>query len=184
MGNNIKMGWDSGSNYNLIVGNTYNTTSARFLVNTADNVYRASIDTTRASYAMEVAIALRAYQLRYSSGTGYGLVSESSSRRFKENISYLPNTFYEKILDVKPASWTYKYNVEGIPPEMGGTHSMGLIAEDLEEAGLGYFVERDMLGRATNLQNMVDLPLLLIPIIKDLKLEVENLKNRLDTLNG
>ena len=183
-GSKIMMGWISSSNYGLLVGNSYNTTNARFVINTADDVFRASIDTTRTSYAMEVAIALRAYQLRYSTSTGYGLIAESSSRRFKENISYLPKTFYERILNVSPASWTYKHDVEGLPSEMGGMHSIGLIAEDLEEAGLSYFVERDMQGRPTNLQNMIDLPQFLIPIIRDLKAEVSELKSRLEVVEN
>ena len=183
-GSKIMMGWISSSNYGLLVGNSYNTTNARFVINTADDVFRASIDTTRTSYAMEVAIALRAYQLRYSTSSGYGLIAESSSRRFKENISYLPKTFYERILNVSPASWTYKHDVEGLPSEMGGMHSIGLIAEDLEEAGLSYFVERDMQGRPTNLQNMIDLPQFLIPIIRDLKAEVSELKSRLEVVEN
>jgi hypothetical protein len=183
-GSKILLGWISSSTYGLQVGNDYDTTNARFIVNTADDVFRASIDTTRKSYAMEVAIALRAYQLRYSTSTGYGLIAESSSRRFKENITYLPKTFYERILNVSPATWTYKHNVEGLSPEMGGMHSIGLIAEDLEEAGLSYFVERDMQGRPTNLQNMIDLPQFLIPIIRDLKAEVSDLKSRLEAVEN
>jgi hypothetical protein len=178
------MGWISSSNYGVRIGNDYDTTDARFIINTASNVFRASIDTTRTSYAMEVAIALRAYQLRYSTSSGYGLIAESSSRRFKENISYIPKTFYERILDVSPASWTYKHDVEGLPAEMGGKHSIGLIAEDLEEAGLSYFVERDMQGRPTNLQNIIDLPQFLIPIIRDLKEEVAGLKTRLEMVEN
>ena len=183
-GSKILLGWISSSTYGLQIGNDYDTTNARFIVNTADDVFRASIDTTRKSYAMEVAIALRAYQLRYSTSSGYGLIAESSSRRFKENITYLPKTFYERILNVSPATWTYKHNVEGLSPEMGGMHSIGLIAEDLEEAGLSYFVERDMQGRPTNLQNMIDLPQFLIPIIRDLKAEVSDLKSRLEAVEN
>jgi len=183
-GSKVLLGWISSSTYGLQIGNDYDTTNARFIVNTADDVFRASIDTTRKSYAMEVAIALRAYQLRYSTSTGYGLIAESSSRRFKENITYLPKTFYERILNVSPATWTYKHNVEGLSPEMGGMHSIGLIAEDLEEAGLSYFVERDMQGRPTNLQNMIDLPQFLIPIIRDLKAEVSDLKSRLEAVEN
>jgi len=67
---------------------------------------------------------------------------------------------------------------------MGGMHSIGLIAEDLEEAGLSYFVERDMQGRPTNLQNMIDLPQFLIPIIRDLKAEVSDLKSRLEAVEN
>lgn len=186
--NKMYLGWDDdypfNQYYTMRLGNSYNTTNARFLVNTKDDTFRASIDTTRTSYAMEVAVALRAYQLRYSTSAGYGLIAESSSRRFKENINYLPKTFYERILNVSPASWTYKHNVEGLAPEMSGMHSIGLIAEDLEDAGLSYFVERDMQGRPTNLQNMVDLPQLLIPIIRDLKIEVSNLKSRLEAIEN
>lgn len=181
--NKVYMGWDddypNNYYYTLKVGNSYNTTGSRFLVNTRDDVFRASIDTTATSYALEVRNAVRARDLWYI--TGFGQVS--SSRRFKENITYVPKRYYERILNVSPAFYVYK-NDEIVLDELKGVHSFGMIAEDLEDAGLGYFVERDLEGRPTNLLNMHELPQLLIPIIKDLKQEVLDLKNRLEVIEN
>jgi hypothetical protein len=84
---------------------------------------------------------------------------------------------------LNPAFFTYKDN-EDVLPEIRGVHSFGLIAEDLEEAGLGYFVERDMEGKPKNLLNIHELPQLLIPIVKSLKEEVSSLKNRIQVLES
>jgi hypothetical protein len=178
-GSKVMMGWISSSNYGLLIGNSYDTTNARFVVNTADNVFRASIDTTATSYAFEVRNAIRARDLYYISGFG----QVSSSRRFKENITYAPKRYYERILDVNPAFYVYKKE-DHVLDELKGVHSFGMIAEDLEDAGLGYFVERDMNGQATNLLNMHELPQLLIPVVRDLKQEVLDLRSRLEAIEN
>ena len=61
---------------------------------------------------------------------------------------------------------------------------MGIIAEDLEEAGLGYFVQRDMYGRPTQLLDVHELSNLLIPIVRDMKQEIADLKNRIELLEA
>jgi hypothetical protein len=178
-GSKIMLGWISSSNYGLLIGNSYETTNARFVVNTSDDTFRASIDTTATSYALEVRNAVRARDLYYI--TGFGQVS--SSRRFKENITYAPKRYYERILDVNPAFYVYKRE-DHVLDELKGVHSFGMIAEDLEDAGLGYFVERDMNGQATNLLNMHELPQLLIPVVRDLKQEVLDLRSRLEAIEN
>lgn len=178
-GSKIMLGWISSSNYGLLIGNSYETTNARFVVNTSDDTFRASIDTTATSYALEVRNAVRARDLYYI--TGFGQVS--SSRRFKENITYAPKRYYERILDVNPAFYVYKKE-DHVLDELKGVHSFGMIAEDLEDAGLGYFVERDMNGQATNLLNMHELPQLLIPVVRDLKQEVLDLRSRLEAIEN
>jgi hypothetical protein len=177
-GSKILMGWISSSNYGLRIGNSYDTTNARFVVNTADNVFRASIDTTATSYAFEARNGIRARDLYYITS----LNGPSSSRRFKENISYAPARYYERILDVKPAFFKYVEQHPDMPEELSNVHSFGIIAEELEEAGLGYFVQRNMNGEAQQLMNSHELAWLLIPIVKTLKEEVAQLKSRLDSL--
>jgi hypothetical protein len=178
-GSKIMMGWINSSNYGLLVGNTYDTTNARFVVNTFDDTFRASIDTTRTARAFEVSNTVRAINLEYTTS----LIGPTSSRRFKDNITYLPKTYYEKILDIKPAVFVYKDNEE-VLEEIRGSHGLGLIAEDLEDAGLGYFVQRDMQGRPTQLMDAHELSYLLIPIVKDMKEEISILKNRIETLES
>jgi hypothetical protein len=178
-GDKILIGWISSSNYGVRIGNDYDTTDARFIINTASNVFRASIDTTRIQRALEVSNTARAINLEYMTS----LIGPTSSRRFKENITYLPKTFYEKILDIRPASFVYKNN-EDVLEEIRGSHGLGLIAEDLEDAGLGYFVQRDMQGRPTQLLDAHELSFLLIPIVKEMKQEIVELKSRIETLEN
>lgn len=179
-GNKILMGWISGTDYGFQAGNPRGDSSASFRINTADNVNRFTADSSSTTYAGEVRNALRAAPIR-SIGA---VVTESSSRRFKENIVPAPKRYYDRILNVDPMFYTYKTDSEEVLPELRGHHRFGMIAEDLEEAGLGYFVERDMQGRPTNLNDMMSFPLLLIPIIKELKQEVQSLKDSIVSMGG
>jgi hypothetical protein len=183
-GNKIALGWDddysySNNYYGLRIGNSYTTTNARMVINTKDNVFRASIDTTRNQRAFEVSNTVRAINLEYITS----LIGPTSSRRFKDNITYMPKHYYERILDVTPAFFVYKNNEE-VLEEIRGSHGMGLIAEDLEDAGLGYFVQRDMYGRPTQLLDVHELSHLLIPIVRDMKQEISDLKARIETLES
>lgn len=183
-GTKISLGWDddysyANNYYGLRIGNSFTNTTARMVINTKDNVFRASIDTTRIARAFEVSNTVRAVNLEYTTS----LIGPTSSRRFKDNITYLPKTYYEKILDIKPAVFVYKNNEE-VLEEIRGSHGLGLIAEDLEDAGLGYFVQRDMQGRPTQLMDAHELSYLLIPIVKDMKEEIAVLKTRIETLEN
>ena len=175
----IDLGGTSGD-YGVRIGNPYGDATQSFRINTADNVNRFAADSATRTYAGEVRNALRAAPLR----TIGALVTESSSRRFKENISPTPKRYYDRILNVDPMFYTYKIDSEDVLPELRGTHRFGMIAEDLEDAGLGYFVERDIQGRPTNLNDMMSFPLLLIPIIKELKQEVQSLKDSIVAMGG
>lgn len=179
-GNKILLGWISGTDYGFQAGNPRGDSTASFRINTADNVNRFTADSSSTTYAGEVRNALRAAPIR-SIGA---VVTESSSRRFKENIVPAPKRYYDRILNVDPMFYTYKTDSEEVLPELRGHHRFGMIAEDLEEAGLGYFVERDMQGRPTNLNDMMSFPLLLIPIIKELKQEIESLKESIVAMGG
>jgi hypothetical protein len=85
-------------------------------------------------------------------------------------------------LNIKPAFFKYVEQHPDMPEELSNVHSFGIIAEELEEAGLGYFVQRNMNGEAQQLMNSHELAWLLIPIVKSLKEEVAQLKSRLDSL--
>jgi hypothetical protein len=179
-GNKILLGWISGTDYGLQAGNPRGDSGASFRIFTEDNVNRFTADSASRTYAGEVRNALRAAPIR-----SIGAVqTESSSRRFKENISPAPKRYYDRILNVDPMFYTYRMDNEEVLPELRGHHRFGMIAEDLEEAGLGYFVERDMQGRPTNLNDMMSFPLLLIPIIKELKQEVQSLKDSIIAMGG
>ena len=100
-----------------------------------------------------------------------GIVRESSSsRRFKENI-----TSYEKgladVANLNPVTFNY------IGEE--GTTLAGLIAEEVDEAGLGEYVVREEDGapKAINYGHMMAL---MTNAIKELKAENDALKARLD----
>lgn len=175
----IDLGGTSGD-YGVRIGNPYGDAGQSFRINTADNVNRFAADSATRTYAGEVRNALRASPIR-SIGA---VVTESSSRRFKENIVAAPKRYYDRILNVDPMFYTYKTDSEEVLPELRGHHRFGMIAEDLEDAGLGYFVERDIQGRPTNLNDMMSFPLLLIPIIKELKQEVQSLKDSIIAMGG
>lgn len=176
----IAIGWDGGSNYQIRAGNPVGTSSSEFVVNTATDVFRFAADSGARQYAGEVRNAFRAATLRYTTS----LVNESSSRRFKENITYAPKRYYDRILEISPAFWKYKDEHPEVQPEQLGTNSFGVIAEDLEEAGLGYFVERNMEGLPTAILNMHEMPLLLIPIVRELKTALQELTLRVETLEA
>ena len=176
----IAIGWEGGSNYQIRAGNNVGDPNREFIVNTASNVFRFSADSADKQYAGEVRNSFRAATLRYTTS----LVNESSSRRFKENITYAPKRYYDRILQITPAFWKYKDEHPEVQREQLGTNSFGVIAEDLEEAGLGYFVERNMEGLPTAIMNMHEMPLLLIPIVRELKTALQELTLRVETLEA
>lgn len=178
LGTKVLIGWNGGSDYTIAAGNPYSDTGQSFFINTQTNVFRFAADSASRAYAGEVRNGLRARDLYYITS----LNGPSSSRRFKENISYAPERYYERILDIKPAFFKYVEQHPDMPTELSNVHAFGIIAEDLEEAGLGYFVQRNMNGEAQQLMNSHELAWLLIPIVKGLKQEVAQLKSRLDSL--
>lgn len=170
-GNKINIGWESGypfssSNvFNLVAGSNSGDSGKQFYVNTNSDVFRFAADSASRAYAAEVRNTLRATNLRYITG----LINDSSSRRFKENITYLPESYYSRILNVKPAFYTYINDHPETDSALWGTSAMGPIAEELEEAGLGFFVERNLKGEPTAIRNEHKLTYLLIPLVKDMK---------------
>jgi hypothetical protein len=183
--NKVAIGYAVGSNpfdYSLAVGNGYSNESRSFVVDTGTSQFRACIDTSSSArtYALEVRNSIRAVNLYYTGSLG----APPSSLRFKENVTYAPKRYYDRVLDVMPAFYVYKNDCEEIMPEIRGVHSFGLIAEDMEAAGLGYFVQRDMQGRPSGLLNIHEMHLLYIPIMKELKENLEQLTNRVNALEA
>jgi hypothetical protein len=176
-GNKILIGWDedNDSNYTLRVGNPVTTVTRRFAVNTITNVNRIKVDTNDGAYAAEIRNIVRAVGFRHM---GDGFVSDSSIR-YKENITEVPKHYYERILDVPINFYTYKNNSDEIPEAMWGTHSFGPVVEDIDSAGLGYFVQRDLDGKLTSFRNEQKYPFLLIPVVRDLKLKIDQMETRI-----
>ena len=174
-GSKILMGWLAGSDYGLRVGNPYGTAGQSFRVNTADNVNRITVDSADTTYAAEIRNIVRAVGFRHM---GSGFVADSS-RRFKENINEMPKAYYERILNVPINFYTYKNNIADIPDAMWGTHNFGPIVEDMEDAGLGFFVERNLEGQPTSFRNEQKYAFLLIPIVRDMKLKIEQMEAKI-----
>jgi len=180
-GNKVLIGYDSSNGaYTLNAGNPYTDSGGSFYVNTNSNVFRFAADSASRSYAAEIRNTVRARTFRYIVES----VLDSSSRRFKENIVDVPKHYYERILKVKPTFFTYINNHPETQPEVWGNHGMGPIVEDLEEAGLGIFVERNLNGQPTSLRNPQNMAFLLIPVVRDLKAQVDTLEARLIELEG
>ena len=163
------IGWNGGDDYTIAAGNPYTNEGRSFFINTQTNVFRFAADSATRVYAAEIRNDVRARDFRY---IRY-LVNDSSSRRFKENITYAPKSYYDKILNITPAFYTYIDNHPETDSALWGTNSFGPIAEDLEDAGLGLFVQRNLNGEPTALQNEHKLAFLLIPIIRELKEKIE-----------
>ena len=75
--------------------------------------------------------------------------------------------------------YTYKDNIPDMPDYMWGHHSLGPIVDDMEEKGLGFFVERNLEGLPTSFRNEQKYLLLLVPIVKDLKEKIEQLESKI-----
>jgi len=119
------------------------------------------------------------------SGTAVSWVTRSS-RRYKTNIVDFVDT-EDKVLNLTPVTYQSNPAASGITGDDGepmelGKVELGLIAEDVVEAGLDFLVARNQ--EDPSLVEGLDytrLSVLLIPIIKGLKEEVAELKARLDS---
>lgn len=182
-GGKINIGWESGypfssSNvFNFIAGSNSGDAGKQFYINTNTNTFRFAADSSQRSYAAEIRNDIRARDYRYIAGGG--LVNDTSSRRFKENITYAPKSYYDRVLDINPAFYTYKYNHPETDESVWGQHGFGPIVEDLEDAGLGIFVQRNLSGQPTSLKNEQKIPMLLIPIVRELKEKVETMEQKI-----
>jgi len=177
----MHFGWESGSystgTYAFIAGQDTTVAGSSFYVNTKTKTFRFAADSSQRSYAAEIRNDIRARDYRYIAGGG--LVNDTSSRRFKENITYAPKSYYDRVLDINPAFYTYKHNHPETDSSVWGQHGFGPIVEDLEDAGLGIFVQRNLNGEPTSLKNEQKIPMLLIPIVRELKEKVEAMEQKI-----
>jgi hypothetical protein len=177
----MHFGWESGSystgTYAFIAGQDTTVAGSSFYVNTKTKTFRFAADSSQRSYAAEIRNDIRARDYRYIAGGG--LVNDTSSRRFKENITYAPKTYYDRVLDINPAFYTYKHNHPETDSSVWGQHGFGPIVEDLEDAGLGMFVQRNLSGEPTSLKNEQKIPMLLIPIVRELKERVKAMEQKI-----
>jgi hypothetical protein len=180
LGTKVLIGWNGGSDYTIAAGNPYSDSGQSFFINTQTNVFRFAADSASRAYAAEIRNDVRARDFRYIRQT----ILDSSSRRFKENITYAPSSYYNRVLNVNPAFYTYKLDHPEVDETIRGSHGFGPIVEDLEEAGLGLFVQRNLMGQPTSLVNPQNMVFLLIPVVRDLKAQVDLLQARLIELEN
>ena len=178
--------------HNLTVNNNIKVTSGFLDVN-----YSSSYDYTALSMNTDGSLRLQSlpvYNRTYSSAanvhvTQYGVLGRSTSAtKYKYAISELPNseTLGDSLLTLKPKRWYDKAIVEDVVNEMNTGHqsddhgiplgyNVGLIAEDLRDAGLEDFIQYGAEGVIEGIQ-YDRLFILLLPIIQNLRNEVLDLK--------
>lgn len=174
-GSTINIGWETGSTYSIVAGSNTGNQSQQFYVNTATDVFRFAADSSARAYAAEIRNDVRARDFRYIRQA----ILDSSSRRFKENITYAPASYYNRVLNVNPAFYTYKLDHPEVDETIRGHHGFGPIVEDLEDIGLGLFVQRNLNGEPTSLVNPQNMVFLLIPVVRDLKNQVNELEAKI-----
>ena len=99
-----------------------------------------------------------------------GLLSVTSSREYKENISTIPNSL-DKVMLLDGVYYDWKTDLQ---EDMGSEKQMGFIAEDVKSI-IPEATGVDMKGNASMYYGRVTA--LLVNAIKELKAEVEELKN-------
>ncbi len=98
---------------------------------------------------------------------------QSSSKRYKDDVQPLEDDF-EKILEVQPKSFVDKAS---------GQREIGYIAEEFDEMGLGNLVIYDKDGRPDGLKYQL-VSLYLLEIVKEVRAENEDLKQRIEALES
>src|SRR5690625_1235808 len=125
----------------------------------------------------------------HNGGTLYRVTSSRKYKLLEEEINFDPY----QLLDVMPKTWYDKGNIERHAEELtrkskgenytadveiAGLKSIGcLIAEDVVDAGLGMFVERDSNDEIQGIQ-YERLWTLLIPIVRDLKERIDEIESK------
>lgn len=123
-------------------------------------------------------------------GAGGVLQRSSSSRRYKLIEKVISHDYANKILELDPKSWYDKTSVEsyahtlnsGVDTEEERIDRLGgLIAEDVHDVGLGMYVSYDDQNRPDGLASY--LWTLLIPVVRNLKLDTEDSIDSLKSKN-
>lgn len=101
------------------------------------------------------------------------LAPQTSSVRFKENVELL-NDDFQKILALKPKSFTYKDT---------GFRGIGYMAEDLDELKLNELVGYDADGKALNI-NYKMMPVYLLEVVKEQQRMLRELQTEVTELKS
>jgi len=125
-----------------------------------------------------------------------------SALKYKLNITRLdPSELADKILDLKLSKWFDKEATESYANYLTARHQgedidletetiphlrehYGLIAEDLEEVGLGMYIQRGQDGREIEGIYYDRLLTLLIPLVREQKEKIERLEGAVEMLLG
>ena len=114
--------------------------------------------------------------------SGGSIVAYSSSERFKEQIQDASDVNAKALLNLELKSWIYKssYSLQSVGEPIRRVY--GLIAEDVERAGLNQYVERDIAGLVEGYKP--ELWTVTIPILREHEESIESLKKRVALLES
>jgi len=151
------------------------TSNGQLTFTTTAGTVKMYVDTNQTT---EAGVVLQVYgSIRYT-----GTIADNSTRRIKTNIASYGYD-YDAFLNLPVI--TYNLDLAKVMPDgegLGNTQ-VGLIAEDVDEAGFTELVSYD--PNDPSLPVALDytrIGVLLMPIVKELRQEVKDLKTRLDNL--
>ncbi len=185
-------GWINLSANGIFEGNTYRGYTIDAGTNTGNyvgfNRNRSDLMNLYAGKTADGTKRLGSDDLYDSSGSGKALhitsggtiVAYSSSERFKEYIEVASDVDPKALLTLDLKSWIYKSSHSLVSVGEPVRRIYGLIAEDVERAGLNQYVERDITGRIEGYKP--ELWTTTIPILKDHEESIEDLKTRVKSL--
>lgn len=110
------------------------------------------------------------------------LGTTASSRRFKENIKQYKD-LNKKLLSVSPVTFDYKSSVMEEDSQEDRFSQFGLIAEDVDEAGLSHLVYYDKENKPESI-NYTVLSVELLGIVKQQQEEIDSLLSRIEKLEA
>lgn len=185
-------GWINLSANGIFEGNTYRGYTIDAGTNTGNyvgfNRNRSDLMNLYAGKTSDGSKRLGSDDLYATSGSGKALhitsggtiVAYSSSERFKEYIEVASDVNPKALLTLDLKSWIYKSSHSLVSVGEPVRRIYGLIAEDVERAGLNQYVERDITGRVEGYKP--ELWTTTIPILKDHEESIEDLKTRVKNL--
>jgi hypothetical protein len=166
-----------------VADNFVSTASSQYTHYNNGNYFGLGFDTARvknSDYVYSLVVTGRAVQIN-SNGT---LGTTSSSSKYKENIvTYEPER--SPLLDLNPVKFDYKENVLEEDIQYERFNHFGMIAEDLHNAGLNHLVIYDF--DDSEEPESIKYELLsveLLSIVKKQDQEIQDLKNRIQALEG
>lgn len=176
--------WDNVTFNTVNTPNYFNAnTSSQYTHYNSGAYFGIGFDTARVKnndYVYSLVVTGRAVQIN-SNGT---LGTTSSSGKYKENIvSYNPER--SPLLDLNPVKFDYKENVLEEDIQYERFNHFGMIAEDLHNAGLNHLVIYDFDDPEEPESIKYELlSVELLSIVKKQDQEIQDLKNRIQALEG